>query len=163
MRFVCDEMLKKLGQWLRIAGHDVIMLPDGSDDRQLFDLAVQEHRLLLTRDSKLNEYKQAADVVVLLVCNDLDECVAQLNDKLQVDWLHKPFSRCKICNTKLIQADSTMLNAMPPAAREKTGRALFCPACKQLFWQGSHVERMQQQLLKWSQQHNASHRSHDID
>lgn len=163
MKFVCDEMLKKLGQWLRIAGYDVVMLPDGSEDRKLFNLAVRERRLLLTRDSKLNEYKQAADVVVLLVCNDLDECVAQLNDKLPVDWLHEPFSRCKICNTKLIQADASMLNAMPPAVRDKAGRALFCPDCKQLFWQGSHVERMQQQLLKWNQQRNASYRSIHID
>ena len=163
MRFVCDEMLKKLGQWLRIAGYDVVMLPDGSEDRELLELAVREHRLLLTRDSKLKEYKQAAEVVVLLVCNDLDECVAQLNNKLPLDWLHKPFSRCKICNTKLIQADASMTNAMPPAAKEQVDEVLFCPTCKQLFWQGSHVARMQQQLRTWNQQYNKSYGSHNND
>ena len=163
MKFVCDEMLKKLGQWLRIAGYDVVMLPDGSEDRELIELAVREHRLLLTRDSKLNEYRQAAGVVILLVCNELDECVAQLNEKLPVDWLHKPFSRCKICNTKLVQADASLLNAMPAAAREKVTEAFYCSTCKQLFWQGSHVERMQQQLVDWNQQYNKSYRSHIND
>ncbi len=28
LKFLCEEMLKRLGQWLRVAGYDVLMLPD---------------------------------------------------------------------------------------------------------------------------------------
>ena len=45
MKFLCDEMLKRLGQWLRVAGYDVLMLPDGTSDRELIQRAVEEHRV----------------------------------------------------------------------------------------------------------------------
>ena len=48
MKFVCDEMLKRLGQWLRVAGYDVLILPDGTDDRVLLERAERDQRLLLS-------------------------------------------------------------------------------------------------------------------
>jgi hypothetical protein len=30
MKFLCDEMGKRPGEWLRVAGYDVLMLPDGT-------------------------------------------------------------------------------------------------------------------------------------
>lgn len=37
--FLCHEMLNRLGQWLRVAGYDVPMLPDGTSDRELIQRA----------------------------------------------------------------------------------------------------------------------------
>ena len=87
MRFVCDEMLKRLGHWLRVAGYDVLILPDGSDDRELIERARAERRLLLSSDRRLAEHKHAADRLVLLDCQGLDDCAAALGRQLPIDWL----------------------------------------------------------------------------
>jgi uncharacterized protein with PIN domain len=144
-------MLKNLGQWLRVAGYDVLILPDGTADRELFTLAQQQGRLLLTRDRKMKEYRNADAVVMLLDCNDLDDCVADLNRKLQINWLYKPFSRCKQCNTELIEADQKEIHNVPEQARNALTRMCYCPVCRQLFWDGSHVKRMQKRLQRWQE------------
>jgi len=53
IKFLCDEMLKRPGQWLRVAGYDVPMLPDGTYDRALIQRAVEEHRLPVTRGREM--------------------------------------------------------------------------------------------------------------
>lgn len=48
MKLLCDKMLKRLGQWLRVAGCYVLMLPAGASYRELIQTAAQEHRVLVT-------------------------------------------------------------------------------------------------------------------
>lgn len=151
MKFLCDEMLKNLGQWLRVAGYDVLILPDGTADRLLVERARVEGRLLITRDRKMNEFRNAGEFVILLGCNELEDCVADLNRQLDIDWLYNPFSRCKLCNTELIEADRTAIEMVPREARKSLTQISYCPSCKQLFWDGSHVKRMRQRLEQWNQ------------
>ncbi len=151
MKLLCDEMLIRHGQWLRVAGHDVLILPGGSDDRTLYDRAREEGRLLLTRDRKMAEYLDAERHVVVLACNDLDDCAAALNRRLTVDWLYRPFSRCMACNTPLVEAPAGRRNEVPEEVKRTASRVLYCPECDQLFWHGSHVERMYERLRAWSE------------
>jgi uncharacterized protein with PIN domain len=53
MRLLCDEMLKRVGRWLRAAGYDVAIVEDGARDDDLLKRATAEHRLLLTCDRRL--------------------------------------------------------------------------------------------------------------
>ncbi len=145
-------MLKNLGQWLRVAGYDVLILPDGTADRQLVERAREEGRLLITRDRKINEFKNAGEFVILLDCNELEDCVSDLNRQLDIDWLYNPFGRCKLCNTELVEADRTAIEKVPPEARNSLTQISFCPSCKQFFWDGSHVKRMRQRLEQWNQE-----------
>lgn len=146
MRFLCDEMLKRLGQWLRAAGYDVVTLPDGTDDRSLIDRAVREHRVLLTRDRGLGTHRDAQAVVRYLDCRDLNDCVAKLNAQLSIDWHHRPFSRCIICNTPLVEADAEHRRKVPPDAQKTASKILFCPSCAKVYWDGGHVDRMRRRL-----------------
>ena len=148
MKFLCDEMLKRLGQWLRIAGYDVLILPDGTEDRVLIEAAVQQGRVLLTRDRDMAQGPDAAQVV-LLECQDLEDCVADLGHRLPIDWLYRPFTRCLNCNAELLEADATQRQGVPPEALRQASKVLFCPNCDQLYWEGSHVARMRERLRKW--------------
>jgi hypothetical protein len=150
MRFVCDEMLKRLGHWLRVAGYDVLILPDGSDDRELIERARAERRLLLSSDRRLAEHKHAADRLVLLDCQGLDDCAAALGRQLPIDWLYRPFSRCMLCNTPLRDASPAQRHSVPAAARRQASIVRYCPTCDQLFWNGSHVGRMRERLQRWN-------------
>lgn len=149
MRFLCDEMLKRLGQWLRIAGYDVLMLPDGTDDLTLVQRALSEGRTLLTRDRSIVDQCRGGANVLVLDCNDLEDCVAALGHQLPIDWLYAPFTRCMGCNTPLVPASEDQASRVPEGARDSATKVLFCPSCEQLFWDGSHVARMRKQLQAW--------------
>ncbi len=142
-RLLCDEMLKGLARWLRAAGYDVELEPDGTPDRRLVERAALENRLLLTRDRTLLEIRGAARVVLLLNANGIDDCARELTQTLGIDWLHRPFSRCLLCNTPLIAADRPL--GFPP----HTEHLYICPTCDKYYWQGGHVTRMRHRLQSW--------------
>lgn len=149
MKFLCDEMLKRLARWLRAAGYDAVVAPDGSPDRELLRRARRESRLLITRDRKLLEHRDAAGVVVLLEGGSTDETARALAERIPINWLHAPFSRCLICNTPLEQARVTHEARAPVRMRGHGLPIWLCPDCGRLYWEGSHVRRMQARLRAW--------------
>jgi uncharacterized protein with PIN domain len=149
MKFVCDEMLKRLGRWLRAAGYDTVIKEDGADDRQLLNLALRENRLLITRDAKLIEFRDAPGTVVLLRANNLEDCIRELTQRLKIDWFYRPFSRCMICNNPITVAPAQKWNELPNSVRSHIRHLYYCPHCDQLFWEGGHVQRMQRKLALW--------------
>ena len=152
MKFLCDEMLQRLGRWLRTAGYDTEIINDGRDDYEILKLTRKEDRLLLTCDRGLTEYRDADKNVVLLETSPLDELAQQLSQKCQVNWQFKPFSRCLTCNTVLTQADDQQRNTIPDDVKEDSGEVYFCPSCNKVYWGGGHVDRMRKQLEKWGQE-----------
>jgi uncharacterized protein len=147
-RFLCDEMLKGLARWLRAAGYDTIVAPDGAPDATLLRQARQEDRLLLTRDGSLEG--PGGDCVFLLADQPLDETAQRLREALGVDWLLQPFTRCLVDNAPLREATAAETALIPPRARSLPGRVTACPACGRLYWEGSHVRRMRDRLAAWS-------------
>lgn len=150
MKFICDEMLKKLASWLRIAGHDAIVMPDGCSDREIVNKARSENRILLTRDQKIAEFNLDNVVVIILECNDLEDCVEDLNKKIHINWCYRPFTRCNHCNALLVKATSEQREQAPDQVKGLDTQFLFCPECKQLFWEGSHVTNMRKKLERWN-------------
>jgi len=148
-KFLVDEMLQRLGRWLRAAGYDTVIAINASPDYYLLRQAINENRLLLTRDRKLMEHRRAPGNVILLTCNSLEECVQALTQQLHIDWQHKPFSRCLVCNTPLLDATPDQIRHAPASVHERDLPALYCPRCNQVFWEGSHVKRMRHQLVSW--------------
>jgi len=150
MKFLCDEMYKGLARKLRTAGYDVEMEPDGTRDRQLIQRAMQEGRLLLTRDGTLLEIRDAKQVVVLLESDGLEACAREVTNKLCVNWLLNPFSRCSLCNTPLMETERPQ--DFPPDVSE----AFICPTCEKYYWRGGHVERMRRRLEQWQAEFHSS-------
>ena len=150
MRFLCDEMLLRLGRWLRAAGYDVVIAETGEEDRRLFQRAKAENRCLITRDSKLAEYRGADSLVVVLQENCLEGSLRELSQTIPINWLLSPFSRCLVCNTPLVAATEEQYEQLSDAIKEQCNTAYFCPSCRQLFWEGSHVRRMRQTLKNFS-------------
>jgi uncharacterized protein with PIN domain len=149
VKFYCDEMLQRLGRWLRAAGYDTrIQINGGSDSTMLRD-ARREARLLLTRDHKLMEFRNAADTVLLLHGNTLQECIDELTSRLQLNWLYRPFSRCLMCNTVLVEADTEAWNQLPKDSRLQVQKLLSCSCCARIYWEGGHVRRMRARLVSW--------------
>jgi hypothetical protein len=148
MRFVCDEMLKGVGRWLRAAGYDVTIVGDGARDDHLLARAAAENRVLLTCDRKLAERCAAAAPVILLGTESFEGAAGELGERLGVDWLHAPFTRCLRDNALLIPANDEDLARLPETARRGPGPITRCPQCGRLYWPGSHVRRMLAKLTR---------------
>lgn len=149
-RFLCDEMLQGLARWLRAAGYDTGLPAPRMSDRALLELAQAEDRLLLSRDRKLLELRGAAARVCVLRSNTLHDWICTLNRRYSLDWQLQPFSRCLRCNTALEEADPARRIQLPERSRVSARALRWCPHCRQLYWEGSHVRRMRARLCHWN-------------
>ncbi len=133
-----------LGRWLRTAGYDTAFAEPSESDRNIYEKALKEGRILLTRDRHFKEIDTEGKTVFFLNGETLDEWVEQLRGA-GIDWLYRPFSRCLKCNSILEKT-----TAKPDEAPQDVDECWLCPSCHQLFWRGSHTERMLGQLRQWA-------------
>ncbi|WP_404840884.1 Mut7-C RNAse domain-containing protein [Alkalilimnicola ehrlichii] len=102
-----------------------------------FRQVVAEERYLITRDRGFLERRDAERWVVLLETQALDDQARLLRERLGINWLRAPFSRCLVCNCRL----HTVLG--------RQGDLRYCCRCQKLYWEGSHVRRMRCRLKQW--------------
>lgn len=152
MKFLCDQMINRIGKWLRAAGYDTRMIQESCSDHQILELALAEQRLLITRDRHFLAMKEASPLLHYLKSNDFDACMAELNGQLVIDWLKAPFSRCLVCNTLLEKVmDKNVVQAIPERIRQEKELFWYCPSCKKFYWEGSHTASMLRQLKQWQE------------
>lgn len=144
-------MLVQLGKWLRAAGYDTLIADGRANDRRLLEWSIDEQRRLVTRDHKLLEFKHAQDHVLLLQGNALYAWIDVINEKIGLNWLFRPFSRCLVCNTDLVAAPPGSEERVPNKIREQALPLSYCTHCDKLYWEGSHVQQMRHQLQIWEQ------------
>ena len=149
IRFLCDEMLQKLGRWLRAAGYDTVLAESGSGDAALLTVAAKERRILLTRDRALLQRAAGWVAAVGITADGTEEAALELRQFLGVDWLHAPFTRCTVDNTLLRPAGAAERQRLPERARAVGDSVNICPTCNRLYWPGSHVRRMEARLARW--------------
>jgi len=154
MKLLCDEMLMRLGRWLRAAGYDTIIAHSGSTDREVVAQAVREERLLITCDRRMIEHKRAASHLVLLETQGLHAQACEVAGRLHIDWMYRPFSRCLVCNTLLERGDDKDFSNVPPESRKAIDEVYICSGCGKTYWHGSHVVRMRRKLAAWKATHS---------
>jgi uncharacterized protein len=134
-----DQMLMRLGRWLRLAGMDVAN-PGDDDDPELMIRASQEKRILITRDKRLAENCRTAGVECLFIKST--SILVQLNEMAEagVKMELNP-RRCTICNGRLREAvRGTVRGAGDQSPHERTWE---CLVCGKLYWTGSHSKRIE--------------------
>lgn len=152
LRFLCDEMLRGLGRWLRAAGYDTIIAEGGLPDRILALRCAKEERILLTKDRQLANIAKATASVLLVPGEGIDATARALRAALGIDWQHAPFTRCLVDNQLLAAAPRKAAALVPEQSRAAGGPLRQCPECGRLYWPGGHVRRMQQRLVAWQQE-----------
>jgi uncharacterized protein with PIN domain len=150
VRLMCDEMLLRLGRWLRAAGYDTAIAADGTDDAALIARCVAEGRVLLTRDRRLAARAEGSVPALRLAEETIDDQARALAATLGIDWLRAPFTRCVVDNAVLDAAPTEATGNVPPRSREAGGPLLRCPECGRLYWPGGHVRRMRARLAAWA-------------
>ena len=145
--FVADRMLGKLAKWLRVLGYDAVYLRQAGTDEILSRL--QEGRILLTRDRRADLWREQGKVF-LVKANDPKE---QLREVVQGLDLTRPesalFSRCLKCNSSLNTVSrEQVLEEVPEYIWQTHYQFHRCEGCGQVYWSGSHSERMRRKLEK---------------
>jgi uncharacterized protein len=150
-RFVADRMLGTLTRYLRFMGYDTTSangLDEGNpkEDTLLLDMAMQEHRILLTKDAELA--RRGKDLALLVKTDDVIEQVQQLIDRgLIVRRL--TMSRCSICNTSLREANTCEIQDSDYAPKDWRNLSFFwCENCKKLYWNGSHGKQLEERIAR---------------
>jgi uncharacterized protein len=141
VRFVADTHLGRLAAYLRMLGFDTLYRND-YDDHQLAAIAADEQRVLLTRDRGLLKHKSVV----------YGYCVRELDPHLQVVSVLRRFQlrdsvqrwrRCTHCNGLLEAVDKgAILDRLEPKTKLYYEDFQQCDTCSQIYWQGSHFDRM---------------------
>ena len=140
-RFVLDGHLGRLNSGLRMIGLDCLYHGD-YEDEELAEISVSEKRTLLTRDRRLLMRKSVSQGY--LVRNlDARQQLAELTQRFQLAKWFRPFIRCIRCNGLLEQVEKqAVVDRLQPLTRLHYEEFHVCPSCGQIYWNGSHVDKM---------------------
>lgn len=151
-RFVVDINLGRLARLLRLLGFDVWFSVD-ADDETLVDISLTQRRILLTRDRGL--LKRRVITHGLFVHSDDPEAQAlEVIRRLDLGERLAPFTRCMRCNGELVAVEKDeVIERLEPLTRRYYSDFVRCTDCSQIYWPGSHhekllnlVERLRKQL-----------------
>lgn len=142
-------MLGSLARWLRILGYDAAYVRE-REPGELIDRALEEDRVLLTRDRRLAARRKIGPHL-LIASDDLGE---QLRQVLRGGRAHarrdRLFRRCVECNRDLVALDHARAAALVPAYVAATQERFHrCPGCGRIYWRATHPERAIRRLREW--------------
>jgi hypothetical protein len=140
-------MLGRLARWLRILGYDT-RYEAHVEDAALVQRALEEERVILTRDRALpEEFRVAA--LFLVEAERPEEQLRELVTRFQLDTEGRLFTRCSRCNSLLEPASRDQIAARVPArVLGDHQRFQRCPGCGRVYWEGSHVERIRRAIRR---------------
>ncbi len=141
-RFLLDNHLGRLAAYLRMSGFDCLYRND-YEDVELVQTLAADPRILLSRDRRLLMRK----VVLYGYCLRSLEPTEQLREVVRrfdlVDKI-RPFHRCLRCNGPLETVNKEAIaDRLEPLTKLYFDEFRLCTACNQVYWKGSHYERMQ--------------------
>jgi uncharacterized protein with PIN domain len=136
-------MLGALARWLRAAGYDASWRAD-IDDWELIRQAQREGRVLLTSDTGIFRIGIVRDgeVPALWIPHGLNkqEQLAFVLDQLNLTPCEP---RCMACGGSLVEVPKEQVrDRAPPRSYASVEQFYECSRCGQLFWQGTHWQRI---------------------
>lgn len=140
-RFVLDVHLGRLAAYLRMLGFDTLYSNDCDDD-VLAAISARERRILLSRDVGL--LKRANVCYGAFVHATAPETqLIEISRRFDLAGALDPFARCIRCNGPLVPVPrEDILDRLPPRVREQYDEFRRCATCDQVYWRGTHFQRM---------------------
>jgi uncharacterized protein with PIN domain len=138
MRFIADVMLGKLAKQLRLLGFDVLY--DRSlSDHEIIRLSLEQHRVILTRDTGLIERPLASNHF-FIKSDHVREQLKQVLCEYSLPPYASPFTRCSKCNKPLVPIiRQDVQDLVPRFVYMNTKEFLHCLQCGRNYWKGTHV------------------------
>ena len=148
-RFVLDGHLGRLASHMRMLGLDCLY-HNGFEDKELVRISVEDERILLTRDRMLLMHKVITRGYLLRSLDPTEQLQEVVRRYGLMQWV-KPFQRCMRCNHPLETVrKERVLEKLEPLTKKYYDEFKLCPVCDQVYWKGSHYERMLESIEKLS-------------
>lgn len=145
LRFVADAHLGGLARLLRMAGFDTLY-DNAFQDRQIAQLSVARGRVVLSRDRDLLKRRDVVRGCYVRAFKP-DEQLKELARRYDLAQWSRPFALCLACNVELMEVDgASVAQSVPPAVKARTRRFKTCPACRRIYWEGTHWQQMRRRL-----------------
>jgi len=139
-------MLGKLAKELRMIGYDTLYYR-GLDVHELIQMARQQNRVILTRNSRLLSLSTEVRIIQLVVDNPFLQFKELLQKKIITMNEKTLFSRCLLCNSLLDAMSREEAEGKVPDFIFYQQREFYqCPQCQKIYWPGSHQERMNKRI-----------------
>jgi uncharacterized protein len=147
VRFITDHNLGKLAKWLRLLGYDTLCY-EGKTDKDLWNRALQEKRVVLTRKKNL-QYFPAEVETMIMEMEGIEAQLSEVLDKLPMKPQEEVlFKICTNCNSTLRQVDkSEVSDLVPPYILKIQDQFYLCSVCSKVYWCGSHVAHIKRTLM----------------
>jgi uncharacterized protein with PIN domain len=143
--FIADAHLGGLARLMRMAGFDTLY-DNGYADASIEAIAVQESRIVLSRDRELLKRRAIVHGCFPHALEPPPQ-FRQVCARFALAPLARPFTRCLACNAPLRDIDkSQVLERLPASVREHQQAFSTCDVCRRVYWQGSHWRRMRDLL-----------------
>ena len=150
LRFVVDVNVGRLAKWLRIMGYDATYIPHIEDD-DLIRLALEEGRILLTKDSRIGQRRLVTTGVLRALIITTDNLWEQIRQVAEAFGLERRASltRCIECNQPLAPIPKEEVRErVPPYVFRTQQEFMACPSCHKVYWKGTHWSNMQRELAR---------------
>jgi len=147
-KFIADVMVGKLARWLRVLGVDVLY-SNTSEDDDIIRIALNEDRIILTRDTRLAA-RHLATRCLLIESDDYRKQLQQVIEDFGLKDF-SIFSRCLDCNTVLQDVDKeTIFEKVPPYVYLTQTRFALCCSCGRVYWHGTHADEMRKRISSFA-------------
>jgi uncharacterized protein with PIN domain len=141
-RFVLDTHLGDVAAYLRMLGFDTLYRND-YDDEELAAISDEQGRVLLTRDIGLLKRKRVLYGYFMRNVRP-ERRLRELVGRFKLMDYAEPFKYCMKCNGLLQSVPkSDILDRIPQTTAEQYNEFHQCADCQQVYWQGTHYEKMQ--------------------
>ncbi|MFW5985873.1 MAG: Mut7-C RNAse domain-containing protein [Halanaerobiales bacterium] len=142
-RFILDSHLGKLARYLRMFGFDTLYRND-YQDKEIVDIALEEDRIILTRDHGLLMRKRVT--YGYFIREDLPRRqLTALYNRYNLDRYDNSRGRCPVCNTLLQSVNKEeILDRLEPKTKKHYHKFYLCSSCDKIYWKGSHFEALEE-------------------
>jgi len=151
MLFLVDGMLGNVAKKLLLLGYDTEYFSD-MNDLKLIQKAKNEDRIIISKDRQLiaNAKKSAIQTIQITKEDEIEQFSEILNIiHLELNEISGDTARCTKCNSNTSQiSKSKISNKIPSKVLEFNEKFWECDNCKQIYWEGTHIKKLQDFLNK---------------
>ncbi len=154
MKFIVDHNVGKLVKWLRMLGYDTVFFT-GKDDWQMVMTALNEGRVILTRDTQIMKRGVVASdrvKAILIESDEPEQQIQQVVETLNLDTKSGLFTLCLEDNQPLKEIGREQVHGrVPDHVFQTQDRYVECPSCRRIYWKGTHWVAMTGKLDRLNQ------------
>ena len=149
LTFILDVHLGTLARKLRMLGFNCLY-DNSYDDSEIIDIALDEDRIILTRDRGISENRTVMNCY-LVQSTDPDEQVKEVLKEFHLFLQIEPFLRCMECNGLLRKVKKEdVADKLPGGTKEDYDEFDKCMNCGKVYWEGSHYDSMKEYIKSLS-------------